>query len=266
MFPAWSPIRRAARAVNAIPMAGRMVLMELAHPAIAAAVHDHDRFRRNPILRAQVTAKAIGDVIHGSVEEAQAVSQRLAGIHDRVNGPGYAASEPALLMWVAATYFDSVLLATALWRQPFSEADRTEFFSQMQQAIDLLGCPIERQPQSLPDFHRYVAATLDELTVSDTALDLVRRIFWPSAKRRHDIPMALYRLVSFGHLPDRLRAQFGYHWTERCDRALRLATFSAPTFRPIADASLRRLADGRGRTLRVLMSVGGYSEQPRPTE
>src|SRR5436853_3623897 len=46
MFPAGSPIRRAARAVNAIPMAGRTVLMELARPAIAAAVNDHDHFRR----------------------------------------------------------------------------------------------------------------------------------------------------------------------------------------------------------------------------
>src|SRR5437588_6043185 len=86
MFPAWSPIRRLARGFNAIPIAGRMVLMELAHPAVAAAVDDYDQSRDNPIRRAQVTAEAIAQIIHGSVEEAEIVSGRLARVHARVNG------------------------------------------------------------------------------------------------------------------------------------------------------------------------------------
>ena len=244
-------------------MAGRMVLMELAHPAIAAAVNDNDRFRRDPTRRAVVTAEAIGDVIHGSSEDAQRVSGHLAAVHAHVNGPGYRASDPGLLLWVAATYFDSVLLATDLWRQSMTPADREELFEQMSTVFALLGCPREHQPESFPAFRRFVEATLAELTVSPIAIDLARDIFWPSTKGRHQAPMALYRLVSFGYLPERLRSQFGYEWTPRHERALRSLVWAAPSLRPISEATLRRLADGEGRPLRVLMSVAGYRGQPQ---
>jgi hypothetical protein len=74
--------------------------------------------------------------------------------------------------------------------------------------------------------------------------------------------MALYRLISFGYVPDRLRREFGYEWTPRHERALRSAVRAAPYLRPVSEAALHRLADGRGRPLRVLMSVAGYQGQP----
>jgi len=258
LFPVGSPIRRAARAINAIPMAGRMVLMELAHPAIAAAVNDNDHFRSDPVQRSVVTAEAIGDVIHGSSEDAQRVSGHLAAVHARVNGPGYRASDPGLLLWVAATYFDSVLLATDLWRQSMTTGDREELFEEMSTVFALLGVLLNtnRSHSQCPSLCGSNARRAHRQPI---AIDLARDIFWPSTKGRHQAPMALYyRLVSFGYLPERLRSQFGYEWTPRHERALRSLVWAAPSLRPISEATLRRLADGQGRPLHVLMSVAGY--------
>src|SRR5205823_12187206 len=93
-LPARSPLRRLARPTATAFAGGRAILMELAHPAIALAVADFDHFREDPVRRAQLTAKAFRDVIHGTTAEAAAVGRRLDAVHARVRGPRYAATDP----------------------------------------------------------------------------------------------------------------------------------------------------------------------------
>ena len=100
---------RLARPTTTAFAGGRAILMELAHPAIARAVADFDHFREDPARRALLTAKAFRDVIHGTEGEARAVQRRLAAVHARVSGPGYSATDPQLLLWVHATFVDSLL-------------------------------------------------------------------------------------------------------------------------------------------------------------
>ena len=100
LLPASSPLRRLARPTATALAGGRAILMELAHPAIAQAVADFDHFREDPARRAQLTAKAFRDVIHGTTAQAAAVGRRLDAVHARVRGPGYAAPDPNLRLWV----------------------------------------------------------------------------------------------------------------------------------------------------------------------
>src|SRR6266513_4934288 len=127
-LPARSPLRRLARPTTTAFAGGRAILMELAHPAIAQAVADFDHFREDPARRASLTAKAFRDVIHGSEQEAADVGRRLAAIHRRVRGVGFAASDPELLLWVHAAFVDSLLCIGQRLHGRLSAAQLGDFY------------------------------------------------------------------------------------------------------------------------------------------
>ena len=75
-FPRGSVIRR----VNIEPAimfgAGRALLLQLAHPAVAQGVDDHSDFKGNPFKRLQGTLEATYAVVFGSDELAHGVGRR----------------------------------------------------------------------------------------------------------------------------------------------------------------------------------------------
>ena len=88
-FPRGSVSRR----INAEPAiicgAGRALLLQVAHPAVAQGVADHSDFRDNPFRRLQGTLEALNAVVYGSDALAFAVGRRVAQLHDHVVGETY---------------------------------------------------------------------------------------------------------------------------------------------------------------------------------
>src|SRR3954451_5151728 len=67
----------------------RAILLQLAHPLVAAGVARHSGFRAStfaPFVRLRSTVGAMRRLTFGSDEAAAAALRQIRGIHDRVNG------------------------------------------------------------------------------------------------------------------------------------------------------------------------------------
>src|SRR5438067_11677283 len=94
----------------------RALLLQVAHPKVAAAVADHSRYRSDPLGRLRDTLHAIYGFAFADSRRAGRIVARINALHSRVigttpEGAAYAARDPHLLLWVYATLIDSSLLA-----------------------------------------------------------------------------------------------------------------------------------------------------------
>ena len=84
------------------------LLMQVAHPLVAAAVKEHSDFRRDPLRRLTRTLNTTLAVVFGDDRAAERAIARMNRIHRSVRGTAptgraYRAMDPALLLWVQAT-------------------------------------------------------------------------------------------------------------------------------------------------------------------
>lgn len=231
LFPPDSVIRR----VNAEPAlflaAGRALLLQLAHPAVAQGVADHSDFQSNPFRRLQGTAEATYAVVFGSEELATAVGRRIQHIHDFVTGPSYRANDPDNLLWVHATLTDSALRAYTDMVEPLSPADAAAYYREMMRVAEVFGLSLADQPADLAEFRSYFDDMVATLTVSDEGRRLGGDVLYPSLPAGLRVAMApalaLNRLVAVGTTPERLREQFGFPWDRRREERLARVQSSA---------------------------------------
>ena len=215
-FPRDALVRR----VNAEPAvalgAGRALLLQLAHPAVAQGVRDHSDFKRNPFKRLQGTLEAMYAVVFGSEHLAAGVGRRVRWIHEFVTGPTYAANDPANLLWVHATLLDTALTCYEAMVEPLSARERETYYEEMTAVAARFGCERSDQPATYLDFRRYVDETVAGLEVSAVGRDLGAFILDPALPMRLDRPLApalrLNRTLTVGLLPPSLRSQFGFSW------------------------------------------------------
>jgi len=105
----------------------RALLMQALHPGALAGVHDHSRFREDPLGRLAGTIRWIFTVTYGSTDTAKAASDWVLRLHRTVRGEfvdghgirrSYAANDPELLRWVHIAFTDAFLSAHKLWGRP----------------------------------------------------------------------------------------------------------------------------------------------------
>jgi uncharacterized protein (DUF2236 family) len=107
----------------------RAILLQLAHPLIAAAVAEHSSFRGSTAgawARLRHTIDAMLALTFGTGVERDAALEGIRAIHRRVSGTltqasgpfaagtRYSAEDPALLAWVHATLIESIVLVYAI--------------------------------------------------------------------------------------------------------------------------------------------------------
>ena len=235
-FPRDSVIRR----VNAEPAlflaAGRALLLQLAHPAVAQGVADHSDFQSNPFRRLQGTLEATYAVVFGSEALADAVGRRIQRIHDFVTGTSYRANDPANLLWVHATLADSALRVYREMVEELSPADAATYYREMMLVAEVFGLPVSDQPASLAGFRAYFDEMVATLRVSDEGRRLGNDVLYPSLPAGLRVPLApalaLNRLVAVGTTPEPLREQFGFAWDQRREQQLaRVQSTAAHAFR-----------------------------------
>lgn len=217
-FPPDSVIRR----VNAEPAvgfgAGRALLLQLAHPAVAQGVQDHSEFKRNPFKRLQGTLEAVAGVVFGSAELADGIGRRVRWVHERIVGPGYTANDPANLLWVHATLCDTALRCYEDLVAPLSPAERETYYREMMEVAEIFGCPRDAQPPSLAEFERWFDATVAAMEITDVGRDLSQFILDPTLPLRLHVPakplLRLQRQYTLGSLPASLRGQLGVSWSD----------------------------------------------------
>jgi uncharacterized protein (DUF2236 family) len=197
--------------------AGRALVLQLAHPAVAQGVEDHSEFKRNPFKRLQGTLEATYAVVFGSSELASGVGRRIQWIHSHVVGPGYSANDPSNLLWVHATLTDTALRCYEDLVGPLSPTDAETYYQQMQVVAEAFGVDRSHQPPSLADFRAYVDATVEALEVSDVGRDLIGFILDPTLPLGLHRPLrpllAQQRRFTLGSLPESIRDQLQVTWS-----------------------------------------------------
>jgi uncharacterized protein (DUF2236 family) len=105
----------------------RALLMQALHPGALAGVHDHSRFREDPLGRLAGTIRWIFTVSYGSTSAAREATGWVLKLHESVRGDyvdahgntrSYAANDPELLRWVHIAFTDALLSAHKIWGRP----------------------------------------------------------------------------------------------------------------------------------------------------
>ena len=209
---------------------GRALLMQIAHPKVAAGVDEHSDFRAHPIRRLRRTILMTMAIVFGDRETAMAAARGVNQVHAQVKGHDYRALDPDLLLWVHATLMDTALVTYETFVKPLLPREREDFYQEFKLLGELLGIPRDRFPATLRDFEAYMDAMIEsgEVRVDARALGLAKLVLRPRVRLLPGPVMIPFHVVTAGLLPPVLRAQYGLAWGSGQQRAYRLAVRTVP--------------------------------------
>lgn len=176
----------------------RALVMDVAHPAVAAGVEHHSRFRAQPLRRAWATVDVALRLTFGDAAVARGAVRQIYGVHDRVHGPvpghgSYSAHDAALLTWVWATLVDTAETGFTRWVRPLAPDEARTFYTEMVALGRFLGIPAELLPPTRADFAAYLDAMLDGpvLGSDEACARMARQVLW---FRHWSVPPAAVRV------------------------------------------------------------------------
>lgn len=230
LFDEHSITRRVNRENILLLGGGRALLMQLAHPKVAAGVDEHSDFRAHPIRRLRRTIRMTMAIVFGDRETALAAARGVNQVHARVQGHDYRALDPELLLWVYATLADTALVTYETFVQPLVRSEREEFHQEFKLLGELLGIPRERFPATVADLDAYLEEMVatGPVRVDARARELAAQVMRPPARLLPGPVMLPLNVVTTGLLPPALREQYGLPWGPRQQRAYRLAIAVVP--------------------------------------
>jgi uncharacterized protein (DUF2236 family) len=233
--------------------AGRAVLMQLAHPLVAAGVAHHSQFLADPLGRSTRTVEFTQVMAFGTRQEVQAIARRVNQLHARVRGSldhavgaypahaPYRARDADLLLWVFATLIDTALLLYPMLVRPLTHAEQCRYYEESRQFARLVGVPGDVLPERLEEFTVYLRGMLSGpmLAATPEALMLCRRLLYLPAPAPLRPAQALGEQLTIGLLPQQLRDLYGYSWDARRQRVLEGTTAAIRHLLPLVPRHVR---------------------------
>jgi len=236
---------------------GRALILQVAHPGVAAGVADHSNYREDPWGRAYRSVEAALKIAFGDAETSRATAKRLRAVHARVRGNDesgrpYSALDPELLMWVHATLFDTALLIYDRYVDRLSEREKADAYRESTRMGEMYGIPRERQPADYAAFRDYWSAMLNGgLRVTETTRDVVDAVLNPPLPRLAWPAIEATRLVTVGTLPAQLRAELDLPWGPGRERLLTTAELAIRSLLPLVPDLVRSVPPARAARRRV---------------
>jgi uncharacterized protein (DUF2236 family) len=217
---------------------GRAILLQLAHPLVAAGVGDHSGYRTGSVRylrRVRETVRAMLTLTFGSEQQAREVAAGINAIHDRVHGTlrepagrfpagtPYSAHDPELLRWVHATLIDTMPLTYELFVARLAPWEKDAYCGEASAVAPLLGIPDGVLPASVSELETYMARMSRDgsIAVTETARTLARTLLCPPLPLAGGRLFAVGRLVTIGLLPPAIREAYGFGWDRQQEEALR---------------------------------------------
>jgi uncharacterized protein (DUF2236 family) len=274
--PRPSPVLTVSRRINAERLVllgwSRAILLQFAHPLIAAGIADHSGFRGKPIAalqRLRHTVRAMLALTFGDAADRDSALERIRAIHRQVHGQlsvdvgpfpagtPYSAEDTDLVLWVHATLVESVPMFYEMLIGPLTPTERDAYCAEATQVAVALNARRSEVPCSWARLQTYLDRMYasGRITVSAQARDLATAVLSPPFGPLGAPGTALNRLLTLGTLPPNVRSQYGFAWTRRDDRMLELVVRALRTSRRALPGRLakwkpaRRL-DTRARLLR----------------
>jgi uncharacterized protein (DUF2236 family) len=214
----------------------RAILLQLAHPLIAAGVAEHSTFRGSmsaALFRLHQTIGAMLAISFGTADQRQTAIDGIRAIHRRVHGrlpnacgpfaagTNYSAEDADLLLWVHATLIESILLAYEQLVAPLAPADRDRYCADSADVAVALGADADAVPQTWNAVRMLLARgyASGDIVVGDQARALAASLVTPFGGwtgRRVLTP--ILSIVAAGQLPAPIRTQYGFAWSRGRER------------------------------------------------
>jgi uncharacterized protein (DUF2236 family) len=255
---AWALNREAMLLLGAGP---RALLMQLAHPQVAAGVADHSDFRADPWARLDGTLRSYLRIVYGTGTAARAEIRRLNALHRAITGPTYRARDPELSLWVHATLVDSTIEVADRWLEPLSRERRARYYAETLPIGAAFGISADLLPRDLDAFEAYVARALapdGPVRVGPVARELADAVLHPPlgpvVPALGWLPARTYAWTlwpAVGLLPAALRDGYGLSWgpLERAVSAWLVGAWRA--WRPFLPSAFRQMPQALAADRRV---------------
>lgn len=233
-----------SRRVNAERMVllgwSRAILLQLAHPLVAAGVAEHSTFREGRTAAAARLHHTVHAMLALTFGDDRAHTAAMAGIRDvhrRVHGrlpvavgvfpagTPYSAEDPELVLWVHATLLESIPLIYERIIVPLTTDERDAYCAEAAPVALELGARDTDVPRTWEATRRYLDRMYASgaVAVSPQARELAVAVLWPRFTPILSPLAGVNRLVTIGLLPESIRAQYGFSWSAARQRRLERA-------------------------------------------
>jgi uncharacterized protein (DUF2236 family) len=241
---------------------GRAILMQLAHPLIAAGVAGHSAFRGSlseGAARLYHTVSAMLGLTFGDQARRDAVLERIRSIHRTVNGvltepagpfpagTPYSAEDPALLLWVHATLLDSNADIYQRLVAPLTHAELDSLCEESAPLVSDLGGDDSTTPRTWKALRAYMDSVERSgvLVVTSVAREMGKAVLAPRAVGWRTPMSGLHTLIGAGLLPPSLRAAYGFPWDKAREARFQRAIRAIRSARRITPETLACWRDAR---------------------
>lgn len=225
------------------------LLLQVAHPLVAAGVAEHSGFRRDPFGRLLRTLNTTLGIVFGTTAQARAGLRRIDRRHVPVRGTvgerSYDARDPTLLVWVQVTLVLTSLRLYELVRGRLSDEDREVYWSEARMFAGELGATMEALPSTyhaLIAYERYMLA--NEVIPDASAVAVARDVLRPV----RFVPGPMYWLTdafTAGLLPPSIRLAIGLPWRTRERLWFRFVIAALRLFLPAVPRRIRVVPQAR---------------------
>ncbi len=208
------------------------LLLQVAHPLVAAGVAEHSDFSSDPLRRLRGTLDATLSVTFGDSAQVQAAAAAVARRHRLVRGrlatgtgrfaagTAYRADDPELALWVFATLVWTAVAVHEALLGPVAPGDRDAYCTDMQRFGRLFGAEQAAMPADYAALDQYVHQMAGEvLAVGPVAHALARQILAPDPPVLPAPLRPLATLLAAALLPAPVRDAYALPWRRR-ERAL----------------------------------------------
>jgi len=241
----------------------RAILLQFAHPLIAAGIYEHSHFRARPsaaVQRLRHTVRAMLDLTFGTPADRQRTLDKIMAIHKRVNGvlpedvgpfpagTRYSAEDPDLVLWVHATLIESVPMFYQMLVAPMTREQRDAYCSEAAAVAIALGARPDEVPTTGAALDAYLARTYASgvIVPGKQAKELAEAVLSPPFGPLAAPGTFANRLLTLGTLPAALRTQYGFDWSDRDQRRFeRLVAAIARVRRALPPAAAKWRASRR---------------------
>ncbi len=250
------------------------LVLQVAHPTVAAGVRDYSDFDRRPWERLLRTLDYLVLLQYGG-HEAVAVGRTLRELHKRfrgarADGQPYYALERGAYAWVHATLLETYVRAHAHFGRPMTRAQLERFYREYVGLGRLAGVRAEDLPPTWDGFREYFEQTVArELGPNETVarvLQTARRPAVPPLPTAAAIAWRMFRppaakvtyLGGVGLLGVSLREQLGIPWSRHEEWQFRALGASTRALDPLLPAGLKVLGPTQLRWRRRAIACGPF--------
>jgi uncharacterized protein (DUF2236 family) len=229
------------------------LLLQLAHPLVAAGVVEHSGFRRDPLARLRATLQAVLTISFGDRRQSEQAAAGVRATHRRVRGrlpvttgrfaagTPYDAADPNLALWVHATLIVTALDSYHLFVRALTRDERARYYHETAPFAELFGVGPGFLPSTYGGFEEYVASVVEgpDIAVGPQARAAADGVLRPPLPFGLLPAGALARVVTAGMLPAPVRSGYALTWGLRQRATLAAVARTARVALPTLPAPVR---------------------------